>query len=314
MAAVLALGGGPHGGGSVLELLGGGGEPSQRASSVGSAAGRDRLVRRHRRSAMEAGLRRTGIRVHRSRSLVPGDVTLRRGIPVTTPARTIADLRAAISTGRGWRYLRPRAAKGDPPGERDRPADWRRGRSRSHPQRLGGRLPAALSTPPAAATRGQRSHRSLPRRLPLARAAARGRNRQLPLSPRRRWPSRTIAHRDLELMRRGYEVLRLSELQLDEEPAQVAEVLAARLRWRRRAQGSAAALSESCGRPGRRGGRWSRARAATRSSARRRSAGLARASRRCRGRPRTRRRRSRGRRRPTSSCDAAIVAAAQRHR
>ena len=35
--------------------------------------------------------------------------------------------------------------------------------------------------------------------------------------------------RDLGLMRRGFEVLRLSELQLDEEPAQVAEVLAARL-------------------------------------------------------------------------------------
>ena len=34
---------------------------------------------------------------------------------------------------------------------------------------------------------------------------------------------------DLGLMRLGYEVLRLSELQIDEEPAQVAEVLAARL-------------------------------------------------------------------------------------
>jgi very-short-patch-repair endonuclease len=35
--------------------------------------------------------------------------------------------------------------------------------------------------------------------------------------------------RDLDLMRRGFEVLRLSDLQLDEGPAQVAEVLAARL-------------------------------------------------------------------------------------
>lgn len=35
--------------------------------------------------------------------------------------------------------------------------------------------------------------------------------------------------RELGLMRRGFEVLRLSELQLEEEPAQVAEVLAARL-------------------------------------------------------------------------------------
>jgi very-short-patch-repair endonuclease len=35
--------------------------------------------------------------------------------------------------------------------------------------------------------------------------------------------------RELGLMRRGFEVLRLSELQLGEEPAQVAEVLATRL-------------------------------------------------------------------------------------
>jgi very-short-patch-repair endonuclease len=35
--------------------------------------------------------------------------------------------------------------------------------------------------------------------------------------------------RDLDLMGRGFEVLRISELQLDQEPARVAEVLAARL-------------------------------------------------------------------------------------
>jgi len=34
--------------------------------------------------------------------------------------------------------------------------------------------------------------------------------------------------RDLDLMRRGFEVLRVSELQLEEGPAQVAKVLAAR--------------------------------------------------------------------------------------
>lgn len=43
--------------------------------------------------------------------------------------------------------------------------------------------------------------------------------------------------RDLELMGRGFEVLRISELQLNEEPARVAEVLAARLApGRRRAR------------------------------------------------------------------------------
>jgi very-short-patch-repair endonuclease len=40
--------------------------------------------------------------------------------------------------------------------------------------------------------------------------------------------------RELGLMHRGFEVLRLSERQLDEEPAHVAEVLAARLAGDRR--------------------------------------------------------------------------------
>jgi very-short-patch-repair endonuclease len=38
--------------------------------------------------------------------------------------------------------------------------------------------------------------------------------------------------RDLDLIRRGFEVLRISELQLDEEPVQVAEVLDTRLAQR----------------------------------------------------------------------------------
>lgn len=44
--------------------------------------------------------RRARIRVHRSLTLLPSDVTLHRGIPVTTPARTIMDLREAISVHR----------------------------------------------------------------------------------------------------------------------------------------------------------------------------------------------------------------------
>jgi very-short-patch-repair endonuclease len=39
------------------------------------------------------GKHRPGIRVHRSRTLSPADVTSRDGIPVTNPARTLADLR-----------------------------------------------------------------------------------------------------------------------------------------------------------------------------------------------------------------------------
>jgi very-short-patch-repair endonuclease/predicted transcriptional regulator of viral defense system len=41
--------------------------------------------------------KRRGIRVHRSPTLLPAHVTLRDAIPVTTPARTIADLRRAAS-------------------------------------------------------------------------------------------------------------------------------------------------------------------------------------------------------------------------
>lgn len=44
--------------------------------------------------------RRQGIWIHRSRSLLPAAVTLRRDIPVTTPARTIADLRRAARDAR----------------------------------------------------------------------------------------------------------------------------------------------------------------------------------------------------------------------
>ena len=39
-----------------------------------------------------SGGRRAGLRVHRSRTLTPDDTTTLRGIPMTTPARTIIDL------------------------------------------------------------------------------------------------------------------------------------------------------------------------------------------------------------------------------
>ncbi len=39
---------------------------------------------------------RDGIRVHRSRTLLPSEVTRRDGIPVTTPTRTLTDLRRIL--------------------------------------------------------------------------------------------------------------------------------------------------------------------------------------------------------------------------
>jgi very-short-patch-repair endonuclease len=44
------------------------------------------------------GKPRTGIHLHRSTTLSPADVTRRAGIPVTKPARTLADLRRTVST------------------------------------------------------------------------------------------------------------------------------------------------------------------------------------------------------------------------
>lgn len=41
--------------------------------------------------------KRQGVRLHRSLTLIPADITLRHGIPATTPARTIADLRRVAS-------------------------------------------------------------------------------------------------------------------------------------------------------------------------------------------------------------------------
>jgi very-short-patch-repair endonuclease len=41
--------------------------------------------------------RRRSIQLHRSRTLVPSDCTLRGGIPVTRPARTLDDLRRVLS-------------------------------------------------------------------------------------------------------------------------------------------------------------------------------------------------------------------------
>jgi hypothetical protein len=46
-----------------------------------------------------AALRLEGVRHHRSELLDPGDRTVTRGVPVTAPARTIADCAAAVSRG-----------------------------------------------------------------------------------------------------------------------------------------------------------------------------------------------------------------------
>jgi very-short-patch-repair endonuclease len=231
MAAVLAVGGGPTSRERVLDHWGA-------AASHRSAASLWELlpVKSGACDVIAPGnggrVRRTDIRVHRSRSLVAADVTLRRGIPITTPERTVADLRRAISSGRsgaipGWelrKAIRQANVIGLPLGneeaaERTRSdledgflAICRRGRL-PRPEvnvLIGPCLVDFLWREErlVVETDGYRYHRG-----------------QVTFQNDRQ--------RELELMRLGYGVLRLSEAQIDEAPNDVAGVLAAELRKRR---------------------------------------------------------------------------------
>jgi very-short-patch-repair endonuclease len=108
MAAVLACrrrGGAPRGSMSVLDFWGA--ALSHRSAAVHWGLLRERQGPVDVTAPGHGGKkRREGIRVHRSQTLRPADVTLRDGIPVTTPARTIADLRR-VSTGKN-RLVAPR--------------------------------------------------------------------------------------------------------------------------------------------------------------------------------------------------------------
>jgi very-short-patch-repair endonuclease len=227
MAAVLALGGGPRGGGSVLAHWRA--AVSHRSALslwsllAASPAASDVIV-----TGNGGRARRGGIRVHRSLTLASGDVTLHRGIPVTTPNRTIADLREAISVRRSGaissRELRKAIRQANVLGL---PIDSRDARVRTR------------SDLEADFLRLCRRHRLPPPEVNVR------------IGPylvdffwrERRFVVETDSYlyhrgevafqedraRDLDLMRRGFEVLRLSELQLDEESAQVMQALTAKL-------------------------------------------------------------------------------------
>jgi very-short-patch-repair endonuclease/predicted transcriptional regulator of viral defense system len=227
MAAVLALGGGPGGGGSVLDHWGA-------TVSHRSALSLWNLLPANRApcDVVVAGdggrARRAGIRVHRSASLVPGDVTLHRGIPVTTPERTVADLREAASTGRS-------------------------GAIAGHELRKAIRQASVFGLSIGAEDSTDRTRSDLERdflRL-CRRYGVPGPEVNVPIGPYLvdfLWIDKRLVvetdsyiyhrgkvafqddhRRDLALRRRGYEVIRLSEQQIDEEPGQVAETLAATL-------------------------------------------------------------------------------------
>jgi len=227
MAAVLALGGGPRDGGAVLEHWGA-------AVSHRSALSLWGLLPDHQgpSEAIVGGYggraRRVGIRVHRSLTLMSTDVTLHRGIPVTTPIRTIADLREAISTRRHGaipsrelrRAIRQANVLGLPVDQRDA---WVRTRSDLEADFL--RLCRRRRLPPPEVN---------VRIGPYLVDFLWRRQRLVVETDSYRYHRGEMAFqddhaRDLELMRRGLDVLRLSELQLDEEPDKVLEALGARL-------------------------------------------------------------------------------------
>jgi very-short-patch-repair endonuclease len=228
LAAVLAIGRGPsREGGSVLDYW-------RAAVSHCSAACLWGLLPEADRPADiivggDGGrAKRPGIRVHRSLTLAATDVTLLRGIPVTTAARTISDLRRA--TSEGWP-----------------------GAVRPHELRRAIRQANVLDLPIDEESGRDRTRSDLERdflrlcrrhRLPRPEVNVRighflvdfiWRERRLIVETdsylyhRGRAAFQEDRGRDLELRRLGYEVLRLSERQVDDEPDRVAETLSATL-------------------------------------------------------------------------------------
>lgn len=173
---------------------------------------------------------RRGIRMHRSLSLVPAHVTLCEGIPVTTPARTISDLRRAVSGQFG-----PRS------------------RVSSKELRRAIRQADVLGLPIGSPPERDRSRSDLERdflrlcrrrRLPVPEVNVRigrylvdflWRDRRLVVETDSYLYHRGEAafeddhRRDFDLRRLGYRVERLSGRQLDDEPQRIARWLAKEL-------------------------------------------------------------------------------------
>jgi very-short-patch-repair endonuclease len=173
--------------------------------------------------------RRRGVRLHRSLNLLPAQVTLRDGIPVTTPTRTIADLRRVVS-GRDRRgLLSPRELR-----RAIRQAEVRglpleeveSDRTRSDLERAFLRLCRrhGLSTPEVNASVGPHLVDFLWREQKLiVETDGYGYHRG-------RQAFEDDRARDLDLRERGYGVIRLAEKQVDVEPERIAEVVGAALR------------------------------------------------------------------------------------
>ncbi len=163
---------------------------------------------------------RRGIRIHRPVALAASEITVLRGIPVTSSARTLADLRAVVPRGEFRRAVRQADFLGLPTGpdvgsDRTRSELERRFLWLCRRHRLP--LPAVnlrvgwltvdfcwVEQKLAVETDGYRAHRG---------RAAFEEDRA----------------RDLELHIRGYEVLHLSHPQVFDEPRRVVALLRAKL-------------------------------------------------------------------------------------
>jgi very-short-patch-repair endonuclease len=174
--------------------------------------------------------KRRGIRVHRSLTLLPAHVTLRHGIPVTTPARMIADLRRVVSKrGRSglispWelrRAIRQAEVLGLPLGDEIQ-SDGTRSDLESDFLYLCRRH--RLPTPEVNVRVGPHLVDFL------------WRDRKLIVETdgydyhRGRQAFQDDRGRDLDLRAWGFQVIRLVEKQVNEEPARVVEVVSAALR------------------------------------------------------------------------------------
>lgn len=174
--------------------------------------------------------RRRGLRLHRSVSLLPADVTLRNGIPVTTPARTIADLcRVVAKPGRSglispWqlrRAIRQAEVLGLPLGD-DVESDGTRSDLEADFLHLCRRyrLPAPavnIRVGPHLVDFLWRDWRLIVETDSFAYHGG-------------RTAFQDDRGRDLDLRARGFEVIRLSEKQVNDEPQRVAKVVTAALR------------------------------------------------------------------------------------
>jgi very-short-patch-repair endonuclease len=174
--------------------------------------------------------RREGIRLHRSLSLLSVDVTLRGGIPVTTPTRTITDLRRTVA------------------------APGKRGLISSKELHRAIRQADVLGLPLADTADRDRTRSELERdflrlcrrhRLPAPKVNVRvgphlvdflWRDCRLVVETdgyayhRGHAAFQDDRTRDLDLRSRGFQVVRLAEKQIDHEPRRVADVIRAALR------------------------------------------------------------------------------------